>query len=57
MIEQLVNIGDADQMSQNVASDLGLHCLPNFNSKVKHAGSVILTSKSGTGLYIKIFEM
>ena len=23
-----LNIGDLDQMPQNVASDLGLHCLP-----------------------------
>ena len=50
MIVLFVNIGNADQMPQNVASDLGLHCLPNVNSKVKH-------EDSGTGLYIKIFEM
>ena len=28
MVELFANSGDPDQMPQNVASDLGLHCLP-----------------------------
>ena len=28
MIELVTNSGDPDQMPQNAASDLGLHCLP-----------------------------
>ena len=29
MIELFANSGDPDQMPHSVASDLGLHCLPN----------------------------
>ena len=29
MVELFANSGDPDQMPRSVASDLGLHCLPN----------------------------
>ena len=29
MVELFANSGDPDQMPHSVASDLGLHCLPN----------------------------
>ena len=39
MIGLFANSGDLDQMLQNTASDLGLHCLPiTLLQWVKHAG-------------------
>ena len=34
MAELFANSGDPDQMLQNAASDLGLHCLPNTLSGI-----------------------